>query len=93
MLKENSKAVFYAVKNAQEEGRKVTAADIASLTGLTVKQVNGSITSAFQRKGLMERVEGEVQLADETHQKVKWIYLTELGMAFDPEAPDPVKAE
>ena len=86
MLKENSKIVFNYVK--EHEGENITAADIAEATGLEVRSVNGIVTSAFQRKGLMERIEREVELEDGTHKKVKFIKLTAEGEAFDPEAED-----
>jgi hypothetical protein len=84
-LKENSKAIFYFVK--EHEAENITAQDIADALGLGVKQVNGSVTSAFCRKDLMTRVEAEKTLADGSHQKVKYIKLTDLGRSFDPEAP------
>ena len=83
-LKENSRKVFDYVKSMN--GADITAADIAEATGLDVKQVNGIVTSAFQKKGLMERIPGEVELEDGTHKAIKIIKLTEAGMAFDPEA-------
>ena len=90
MLKENSRKVFDYVKSVN--GEDITAADIAAATGLEVKSVNGIVTSAFQRKGLMERIPAEIQLEDGTHKTVKFIRLTEDGKAFDPDA-EPVKAE
>ena len=83
-LKPNSKAVFEYVK--ENDGTEMTAADIAAATGLEVKQVNGIVTSAFQKKGLMERVPAEIQLEDGTHKAVKFIRLTDDGRAFDPNA-------
>jgi hypothetical protein len=53
-----------------------------------VKSVNGIVTSAFQKKGFMTREEAEVELADNTHKKVKFIRLTDAGRDFDPEAPE-----
>lgn len=85
-LKENSKNIFYYVKEHEAEG--ITAQNIADALGLGVKQVNGSVTSAFCRKGLMERVEKEVALEDGSHQKIKEIHLTDLGRAFDPESAE-----
>jgi DNA-binding MarR family transcriptional regulator len=86
MLKPNSKLVYDYVK---ENGAKnITAADIAEATGLPVRSVNGIVTAAFQRKGLMERVEAEVELEDGTHKSVKFIKLTPEGENFDPEAED-----
>lgn len=86
MLKENSRKVFDYVKSVA--GANVTAADIADATGLEVRSVNGIVTSAFQKKGLMERIPAEVELEDGTHKAVKFIKLTEDGEAFDPDAPD-----
>ena len=86
MLKPNSKLVYDYVKENGDS--KITAADIAEGTGLEVRQVNGIVTSAFQRKGLMERVPAEVELEDGSHKPVKFIRLTEAGMEFDPEADD-----
>ena len=83
-LKENSKKIFYFVK--ENNDKDIIAADIAEGTGLEVKQVNGIVTSAFQKKGLMERIPAEQEQPDGTHKAVKIIKLTEAGMAFDPEA-------
>ena len=86
MLKPNSKLVYDYVK---ENGDKnITANDIAEGTGLAVRSVNGIVTSAFQRKGLMERIEKEIELEDGSHKKVKFIKLTAEGEAFDPEATE-----
>ena len=86
MLKENSKLVFNYVK--ENEGKNITAADIAEGTGLEVRSVNGIVTSAFQRKGLMARIPAEIELEDGSHKAVKFIVLTDEGKAFDPEATD-----
>ena len=83
-LSENSLIVLNYVK--ANEGNDITASDIAEGTGLSVRSVNGIVTSAFQRKGLMERVEAEVELEDGTHKTVKFIKLTDEGKAFDPAA-------
>jgi hypothetical protein len=84
-LKPNSITVFNYVK---EHDGKCTAAEIAEKTGLEVKQVNGIITSAFQRKGLMERVPAEIKLEDGTHKAIKLIRLTAEGQTFDPTAAE-----
>ena len=91
MLKPNSKLVYDYVK--ENGGSNITAADIAEGTRLEVRQVNGIVTSAFQRKGLMERVHAEVELPDGSHKAVKFIKLTDAGMEFDPEAEDTKDAE
>jgi hypothetical protein len=86
MLKENSKIVFNYVK--AHEGENITAADIAEGTGLEVRSVNGIVTSAFQRKGLMARNAAEIELEDGSHKAVKFIVLTDEGRNFDPEAKE-----
>lgn len=89
MLKPNSRTVYEYVK--ANDGKNMTAADIAEGTGLDVKVVNGIVTSAFQKKDLMERIPAEIELEDGSHKAVKFIRLTEAGKAFDPDAED--KAE
>ena len=89
-LKENSRKVLDYVK--ANDGTNMTAAHIAAGTGLEVKQVNGIVTSAFQKKGLMQRTPAEIQLEDGTHKAVKFISLTEEGKNFDPDAEE-TKAE
>lgn len=90
-LKENSRKVLDYVRSMR--GEKITAADIADATGLDTKQVNGIVTSAFQKKGLMKRTAAEIELEDGTHKPVKFISETEEGMAFDPDAPEEKSAE
>ena len=90
-LKENSRKVYdYVVAH---DGEQMTAADIAEGTGLETRQVNGIITSAFQRKGLMVREAAEIEMPDGTHKPVKFIKMTAAGKAFDPDAPEEKKAE
>ena len=84
MLKENSRKVYDYVK--ANDGKNMTAADIAEAVGLEVRSVNGIVTSAFQRKGLMARIPAEIELEDGSHKSVKFIVLTDEGKAFDPEA-------
>lgn len=86
MLNQNSRIVFDYVK--AHNGEKMTAAEIAEATGLGVKSVNGIVTSAFQKKGLMERIPAEQTLEDGTHKPVKLIQLTEAGLNFDPDATE-----
>lgn len=85
-LNENSRKVFDYVKGVN--GADITAQDIADATGLGVRQVNGIVTSAFQKKGIMERIPAEVELSDGTHKAVKFIKLTAAGEAFDPDAQE-----
>lgn len=89
-LKENAQKVFDFVK--AHHGENFTATDIAEATGLGVKSVNGIVTSAFQRKGLMERVPAEVEVVDNdgktSHKTIKFVRLTDAGLAFDPNAEE-----
>lgn len=80
-VSENSKKVFDYVK--ANEDKDITAKDIAEALGLSARGVNGAITSAFQRKGLMERVEAEVENEDGDVVKVKYIKLTPEGRNLD----------
>ncbi len=85
-LKENARKVYDYV--LEHDGEKMTAADIAEGTGIPVRSVNGIVTSAFQRKGLMVRKPAEIELEDGSHQPVKFISLTAEGKEFDPDAKD-----
>lgn len=80
----NSKMILNYLKD--NNGADLTAADVAEALGLDARQVNGAFTSAIQRKDLGVREEAEVELADGTHRKVKFLRLNDAGMAFDPDA-------
>lgn len=86
MMKENSVKVLNYLK--QINGQNVTAADVADALGLEKRSVDGIFTSAIQRKGLGIRTPAEVELADGTHKQVKFLSLTDAGMAFDPTAEE-----
>jgi hypothetical protein len=66
----------------------VTAADVAEALGLEKRSVDGIFTSAIQRKGLGIRTPAEIELDDGTHKPVKFLSLTEAGMAYDPDAEE-----
>ena len=93
MLKDNSKLVFNFVK--QHDGEDFTAQDIADATGLSVRSVNGIVTSAFQRHKdadknevpLMVRIPAEIEDPDTgLHKAIKFIQLTDAGRDFNPDA-------
>lgn len=95
MLKENSKKVYDFVKD--NDGKDFTAQDIADATGLTVRTVNGIVTSAFQRHKdkdknqvpLMIRIPAEIEDPETgLHKAIKFIQLTDAGREFDPNAED-----
>ena len=94
-LSENSRKVFEYVK--EMTGENITAADIADALGIPAKSVNGIVTSAFQKKGLMVRVPAQVQVVGEDgstkYKDVKFIQLTEAGQNFDPDAVPEKAAE
>ena len=83
MISENSKIVLSYLK--ENDGKDVTAVDIAAATGLNSRQVNG-VATALAKKGLMKRVEAEITNEDGTHDRVKFIVLTDEGKSFEPEA-------
>lgn len=85
-MKENSKKVLNYLKEIN--GANVTAADVAEALGLEKRSVDGIFTSAIQRKSLGVRTPAEIELPDGTHKQVKFLSLTEAGMAFDPDADE-----
>lgn len=83
-MKENSVKVLNYLKEIN--GANVTSGDVADALGLEKRQVDGIFTSAIQRKGYGIRVPAEVELDDGTHKAVKFLKLTDAGMAYDPAA-------
>ena len=83
-MKENTRKVFDYLKSIH--GENVIAADVAEACGLEKRQVDGIFTSALARKGLGVRVPAEIELDDGTHKAVKFLKLTDAGIAFDPDA-------
>jgi len=89
-MKENTRKIFDYIKAHNSEN--LTAKDVAEAVGLTDKSVNGSFTS-FQKKGLGERIPVEVTDAEGKAKTIKYLRLTDAGMAFDPDAEVPADAE
>ena len=85
-MSENSRKVFDYMMSIGDTD--VTANDIATALGLSPKSVNGIITQAFQKKGLMERIPAEMENPDGTHKPIKLIKLTEAGRNLDPDAEE-----
>ena len=83
-MSENSRKVLDYMKKIN--GQKVTSEDVANALGLEKRSVDGIFTSAIQRKGLGVRTPAEIELEDGSHKQVKFLSLTEAGMAFDPDA-------
>lgn len=83
-LSTNTIAILNYLKTMKDQD--VTAADVAAALGLDKKAVEGGFTAGIQRKGLGIRVPAEVELEDGTHKDVKFLKLTDAGLAFDPNA-------
>lgn len=82
-MKENTRKIFDYLK--ENDGKDLTAADVAEALGMEKRSVDGSFTS-FQKKGLGVREPAEVENADGSHSKVKYLRLTEAGLTFNPDA-------
>ena len=85
-MKVNTKTVIDYLQGIGDAN--VTAADVADAVGLEKRQVDGIFTSAVQRKGYGVRVPAEIELPDGTHKQVKFLKLTEAGLALDTNASD-----
>ena len=83
-MTENTRKVFDYLKTIGDTN--VTSADIAEALDIPKKSVDGIVTSGLQRKGLAQRIPAEIELEDGTHKTVKFIKLTDDGVAFDPDA-------
>lgn len=83
-LSTNTIAILNYLKTMKDQD--VTAADVAAALGLDKKTVEGGFTAGIQRKGLGIRVPAEVELEDGSHKDVKFLKLTDAGLAFDPNA-------
>jgi DNA-binding IclR family transcriptional regulator len=70
----------------ENQGVNLTAADIAEALGMEKKSVDGIVTSGLQRKGYAERVPAQILLDDGLYKTVKFIQLTDAGLAYDHEA-------
>ena len=86
MLKPNTVSVINYLKEVN--GQNVTAADVAEALGLEKRTVDGIFTSAIQRKNLGVRTAAEIELDDGTHKAVKFLSLTDAGLALDLDAED-----
>lgn len=85
-MKETTAAVIKYLQAHPDEN--LINADIAERLDMEKRQVDGIFTSAIQRKGLGYREEAEIELADGSHQKVKYFRLNEAGMALDVDAEE-----
>lgn len=88
MAKTSQKAIEIYEYVKANQANNITAADIAKATGYDVKVVNGTLTGAFTKKGLMERVPAEIELEDGSHKPIKLVKLTEAGLNWVPVTSD-----
>lgn len=84
-MSENSKKVFSFLQ--ANDGKDLTAADIAKALGLEKKSVDGAFTSAIQKKEYGYREEAQVEV-DGKYVDVKFLKLTDAGRAFDVNAAE-----
>jgi len=81
-MKPNTKKVFEYLK--ENNGTP----DVAEALELEKRQVDGIFTSAIQRKGYGVRTPAEIELEDGSHAKVKFLSLTDAGLALDLDAEE-----
>lgn len=81
-MTDNSKRVFHFLKD--NHGLNITAQEIASKLNITVSAVTGSV-NGLAKKGYAVRTEEVTTAEDGKATVVKYISLTDEGMAFDPE--------
>ena len=85
-LTQNAKTILEFLQKHKDED--LTAQDVAESTGLNKKTVDGSFTLVFQKRGYGKRQQMEIELADGSHQTVKFLRLTEAGLKLDPDSAD-----
>ena len=87
VMKDSTKRVFKYLQGLGANDN-VTANDVANALNLDTRTVNGIFTAAIQRKKFGYRDEKEIELADGTHSKVKFLRLNDDGKSFDLNAVD-----
>ena len=85
-MTENSRKVFDYLR--AHYGEKVTAQDVAAALGVSLSAVTGSVNGLASTKkhpAYAIRTEAEIPAEDGKTAKVKYVSLTEAGMALDPD--------
>ena len=82
-MTEGSRKVFNFLK--ENAGLKVTGHDIAEALDVKINVVTGSV-NGLCKKGYAVRTEEQVADAEGKMSTIKYISLTEAGLAFDPDA-------
>lgn len=88
-VKATTKEIFNTIKQHEIAGEKVTAADVAEETGLSVRQVNGVFTMCIDVKGQNKygyREPAKVKMSDGSEKEVKFLRMNEDGIALDLDA-------
>ena len=80
-MSENAKKVLAYLKSVN--GENVTVHDVSEALDIPVNSVTGTFNS-FVKKGLGVRECAEIEIEDGTHKQVKFLKLTDAGMAYDP---------
>ena len=83
-MTENSKNVFHFLHDNHDVN--LAAGEIAEKLGITVSAVTGSV-NGLVRKGYAVRTEDVIEVEGKKT-TVKYIALTDEGMAFDPDAQE-----
>lgn len=87
-MSEKTRLVFDYLK-ANVENEEITADMVAEAVGLTPKQVVGSFNGGLLRKGLgYYTKDNEITLADGNVVKKSFMFLTDEGLALDPDADE-----
>lgn len=88
----NSRKVLETLK--ANYGKQWVTADLAEAAGVTIAAVTGAVTG-LAKKGYAVREEGTISskvvkdgVETEVEKTVKFISLTEAGLAFDPDAEE-----
>lgn len=87
MFSENAQKVLSFLQD--HVGENLTAQEIASENGIENRSITG-VLNGLQRKGLLIRKEAKVEV-DGKEKVVKYILLTDEGVAADPTAQKPAK--
>lgn len=88
-MTENSRRVFDYLK--ANHGKLMTAQDIAAALDVSINTVTGSVNGlarATKHPAYAVRTEVEVDAGEGKTAKVKYISLTDAGLAFDPDAAE-----
>ena len=80
-MSENAKKVLAYLKSVN--GENVTVHDVSEALDIPVNSVTGTFSS-FVKKGLGVRECAEIEIEDGTHKQVKFLKLTDAGIAYDP---------